>query len=107
MSGPKRTIVDRTHRQKFKPETVEAFRRACELFDAPDDTPEHAEWVQVTKLLNWRMLKLPAHCCEVEDPALDGACFMPPGCAMAMDWARCQRLRRALLEAAEYDLPER
>jgi hypothetical protein len=102
MSGPKRTIVDRARRQKFTLEIIATFQRAAALWDAAhddDEGPAHAEWRKLSKRLNWTLLGLPPHCCQIEDPALDGPPYLPSEYAQSRDWLRCQRIRRALMEA--------
>jgi hypothetical protein len=89
--------------QAFTDEVIAAFRRASELWGpahAKDDSPERDEWLQVSKRLNWTLLGLAPHCCEVENPALDGESFMGPTYGMTIDWKKCQRIRRALIKAA-------
>ena len=72
----KRPPLNRSQGPASTAEMVELFKRGCELQaaghgDIDDKSPEHDEFIQIAKRLEWTLLQLPAHVCSVFDPALD------------------------------------
>jgi hypothetical protein len=101
----KRTPLHRQRKGGLTGEMISLFKRGCELQagghdDSDDESPEHDEFKQIDKRLNWTLLKLPPHAVGVFDRDLDGP--MPGymgGLASGRDWHLSVGLRKALLEA--------
>ena len=60
----KRRPLNRSQGPAVTAEMVELFKRGCELQaagldDVDDESPEHTEFVQVAKRLEWALLQLP------------------------------------------------
>jgi hypothetical protein len=96
----KRRPLNRSQGPAITDEMVELFKRGCELQaaghgDIDDKSPEHDEFIQIAKRLEWALVQLPSHACSVFDPALDRKqpLFAPstPCCATDTSASACEK----------------
>lgn len=100
---------DNSLRRQLSDEMVELFKRGSELQaagHADGDTAGHAEFVQISKRLEWTLCQLPLHCASLFDPALDGEPpdYLTSSHGMFIDWGLARSWRQALRDIIAGDV---
>jgi hypothetical protein len=107
MSGPKRIPLSRSRHLVISDEMVELFKRGLAIQASgehekwEDEGGRHGEWIEITKRLDWTLLKRVGEV-SVLDDALDDEEMRPVNlhCGGA-GWDDGVRLRQALLAAVK------